>query len=368
MVGTPESSSNTRATAAVALEPPMPLVRLGPGGDFEVAFVPNGRRLIALAAVPGPCWPRPAIPTPVPVPVRGSARRTAARRSRPVGVWSRLLSRLWSLFRSDADLLEPGEDHGVDPALARLVSEQREQLRSLESSIRRRLSEIDRAAVVPSAPENPSSCHELHPQAAPNSPSHSRLPLSRGYSPTMQEIADQLGVSKVTAFEHVESLISKGALVREANRARSLSLPEDFTIPGEEPERELGPAEFPLVGRIAAGYPVEKFEQRETLSLEEIFGPRRGQRGNLFALQVDGQSMRDEGIFDGDYVIVEQRNTAKNGERVVALLPTGETTLKTFFRERDGSIRLQPANPEFEPIIVDDCQIQGVVTGVLRRY
>jgi len=191
---------------------------------------------------------------------------------------------------------------------------------------------------------------------------------SRGYSPTMQEIADQLGVSKVTAFEHVEALIAKGALVREANRARSLSLPEDLEVPGEEPERELGAAEFPLVGRIAAGYPVEKFEQRETLSLEEIFGPRRGQRGNLFALQVDGQSMRDEGIFDGDYVIVEQRNTAKNGERVVALLPTGETTLKTFFRERDGSIRLQPANPEFEPIIVDDCQIQGVVTGVLRRY
>ena len=191
---------------------------------------------------------------------------------------------------------------------------------------------------------------------------------SRGYAPTMQEIADQIGVSKVTAFEHVETLIGKGALVREANRARSLSLPEEFTIPGEEPERELGPAEFPLVGRIAAGHPVEKFEQRETLSLEEIFGPRRGQRGNLFALQVDGHSMRDEGIFDGDYVIVERRNTARNGERVVALLPSGETTLKTFYREPDGSIRLQPANPEFEPIIVDDCQIQGVVTGVLRRY
>lgn len=79
---------------------------------------------------------------------------------------------------------------------------------------------------------------------------------SRGYAPTMQEIADQIGVSKVTAFEHVETLIGKGALVREANRARSLSLPEEFTIPGEEPERELGPAEFPLVGRIAAGHPV----------------------------------------------------------------------------------------------------------------
>jgi len=190
----------------------------------------------------------------------------------------------------------------------------------------------------------------------------------RGYSPTMQEIADQIGVSKVTAFERVEALIAKGALVREANKARSLSLPEDFTVPGEEPERDLGPAEFPLVGRIAAGYPVEKFEQRETLSLEEIFGPRRGQSGSLFALQVDGHSMRDEGIFDGDYVIVERRNVARNGERVVALLPNGETTLKTFYRERDGSIRLQPANPEFAPILVPECEIQGVVTGVLRRY
>jgi repressor LexA len=88
----------------------------------------------------------------------------------------------------------------------------------------------------------------------------------------------------------------------------------------------------------------------------------------MFALQVDGHSMRDEGIFDGDYVIVERRDTARNGERVVALLPNGETTLKTFFREKDGSIRLQPANPDFAPIIVRECSIQGVVVGVLRRY
>jgi repressor LexA len=78
-------------------------------------------------------------------------------------------------------------------------------------------------------------------------------------------------------------------------------------------------------------------------------------------------SMRDEGILDGDYVIVEQRSVARNGERVVALLPNGETTLKTFFKEK-GHIRLQPANPEFEPIIVPECAIQGVVVGVLRRY
>ena len=78
--------------------------------------------------------------------------------------------------------------------------------------------------------------------------------------------------------------------------------------------------------------------------------------------------MQDEGICSGDYVIVERRQTARNGERVVALLPEGETTLKTFYKEPDGRIRLQPANEAFEPIIVDDCQIQGVVIGVLRRY
>ncbi len=203
-----------------------------------------------------------------------------------------------------------------------------------------------------------------------------------GYSPTMQEIADRLGVSKVTVFEHVETLIGKGALVRNPNKARSLSIPHEVDVPGEvgasaalpvapppsaDPHvlRELT---FPLVGRIAAGYPIEKFAQDEQLSLEEVFGPRRGQRGNLFALQVDGHSMRDEGIFDGDYVIVERRDTARNGERVVALLPNGETTLKTLFREKDGTIRLQPANPEFAPIIVRECSIQGVVIGVLRRY
>ncbi|MBM4113281.1 MAG: transcriptional repressor LexA [Phycisphaerae bacterium] len=184
-----------------------------------------------------------------------------------------------------------------------------------------------------------------------------------GLSPTMQELADELGISKVTVFEHVEALIEKGALRRDPNRARSLSIADGVTLPDEERT-----GAFPLVGRIAAGMPIERLEQSEELRLEEIFGPRRGQRGTLFALQVEGMSMRDEGIFDGDYVIVEQRNHARNGERVVALLPNGETTLKSFFKERNGQIRLQPANPEFPPIMVDDCQIQGVIVGVLRRY
>lgn len=184
-----------------------------------------------------------------------------------------------------------------------------------------------------------------------------------GLSPTMQELADELGISKVTVFEHIEALIEKGALRRDPNRARSLSIADGVCLPDEERA-----GSFPLVGRIAAGMPIERLEQSEDLRLEDIFGPKRGQRGTLFALQVEGMSMRDEGIFDGDYVIVEQRNHARNGERVVALLPNGETTLKSFFKERGGQIRLQPANPEFPPILVDDCQIQGVVIGVLRRY
>lgn len=187
--------------------------------------------------------------------------------------------------------------------------------------------------------------------------------VSKGYSPTMQELADELGVSKVTVFEHVEALIEKGALQRDPNKARSLSVVEEAVPPDEE-----SGLTFPLVGRIAAGMPIEKCAQDESLRLSEIFGPQTARRGDMFALRVDGESMRDEGILDGDYVIVEKRSTARNGDRVVALLDGGETTLKTFYREKDGMIRLQPANPEFEPIRVRDCQVQGVVIGVMRRY
>ena len=188
--------------------------------------------------------------------------------------------------------------------------------------------------------------------------------MSRGISPTMQELANELGVSKVTVFEHVEALVKKGALTRDKNKARSLSIAEEYALPDEMHDG----ISFPLMGRIAAGYPIERMQDDESLNLESFFGPRTGNVGATFALQVEGDSMQDEGIFSGDYVIVERRQTARNGERVVALLAEGETTLKTFYKEKDGRIRLQPANESFDPIIVDDCQIQGVVIGVLRRY
>jgi len=187
-----------------------------------------------------------------------------------------------------------------------------------------------------------------------------------GYSPTMQELAEQIGVSKVTVFERIEALIRKGALTREANRARSLSIAEEITDRYEKEENAA--VRFPLVGRIAAGMPIERCEDRETLDLTNMFGPRVGQRSETFALRVEGESMKDEGILDGDYVLIQKQSTAKNGDRVVALLPDGETTLKTFFKESNGTIRLQPANTDFDPIIVTECQIQGVVTGVLRSY
>lgn len=187
--------------------------------------------------------------------------------------------------------------------------------------------------------------------------------LLNGYSPTLQEIADELQVSKVTVFEHVEALVEKGALRRNPNKARSLSEVESAVRPDEASGMSI-----PLLGRIAAGMPIERCAEDEKLQLEAIFGRTTARRGDMFALQVEGESMRDEGILDGDYVIVERRSTARNGERVVALLPNGETTLKSFYREKSGLIRLQPANPEFEPILVEDCTIQGVVIGVLRRY
>ncbi len=175
-----------------------------------------------------------------------------------------------------------------------------------------------------------------------------------GYSPTMQELADVLGVTKVTVFEHVSGLEKKGLLRRSKRRARSLELTPRVEFPDE-------PAGLRIVGTIAAGAPIEAIENPETLDLGSLFDTPHG----AFVLKVRGDSMVDDHIRDGDYVVVEQRQTANDGETVVALLEEGEATLKRFYREKDG-IRLQPANPAFQPIRVRDARIQGVVIGVIR--
>ncbi|MGC9454992.1 MAG: transcriptional repressor LexA [Phycisphaerae bacterium] len=178
-----------------------------------------------------------------------------------------------------------------------------------------------------------------------------------GYSPTMQQIGDHLGCTKVTVFEHVNALVEKGVLERGAkHKARSLRVSEKFELSGQRPTR------IPLAGRIAAGEPIEAVEDLEHLDMEEIFDGGK----DTFVLQVTGNSMIDEQIRDGDYVICERRNTPRNGETVVALLPDGEATLKKFYRE-GGRIRLQPANPDFKPIYTRNVDIQGVVVGVVRR-
>lgn len=180
-----------------------------------------------------------------------------------------------------------------------------------------------------------------------------------GYSPTMQELADQLGTSKVTIFEHVGALEKKRVLRRDKHKARSLEIVADV-LPDEERTTKL-----PLLGNIAAGSPIEAVENREELDLESMFAAKQG----VYVLRVRGDSMIEDHLMDGDYVVIERRENARNGEQVVALLDSGEATLKRFYKE-GSKIRLQPANKSMEPRIVDAdrCKVQGVVIGVLRSY
>ncbi len=183
-----------------------------------------------------------------------------------------------------------------------------------------------------------------------------------GYAPTMQELADTLGTSKVTIFEHVGALEKKRVIRRDKHKARSLEIVGEKRLPDEHRSTKL-----PLLGSIAAGNPIEAIENREEVDLEQLFNARAG----VYVLRVRGESMIDDHLCDGDYVVIERRETARNGEQVVALLSeTGEATLKRFYRESGGRIRLQPANKTMEPRIVDGdkVRVQGVVIGVLRTY
>ncbi len=178
----------------------------------------------------------------------------------------------------------------------------------------------------------------------------------RGYSPTYDEIAAEFGISKVTVFEHLSILEERGLLSRDRHKARSLRLSSHLELPDERPSC------LRLVGRIAAGAPIEAIEEPEVLDLEEVFTSRH----EVFALEVKGDSMIDDNILDGDYVVVEGRTTPNNGETVVALLDDGEATLKRFYREK-SRVRLQPANPKYQPIYTTSVRVQGVVIGVVRR-
>lgn len=182
-----------------------------------------------------------------------------------------------------------------------------------------------------------------------------------GYAPTMQELADQLGTSKVTIFEHVGALERKHVIRRDKHKARSLEIISEDKMPDENRGTKL-----PLLGNIAAGSPIEAIENREELDLETMFSARAG----VYVLRVRGESMIEDHLCDGDFVVIERREAARNGEQVVALLDTGEATLKRYYKESGGKVRLQPANHTMEPRIVDAdrCRVQGVVIGVLRSY
>ncbi len=181
-----------------------------------------------------------------------------------------------------------------------------------------------------------------------------------GFSPTYAELAKQLGVSTITVFEHLEALERKNAIRRRRHEARSVEILETNFL--REPARRAGV--MAVKGVIAAGSPVEAVENQtpEELPLGDVFGYRT----NMFLLRVKGNSMVDDHIVDGDLVVVEGRETANDGEIVVALDDSGQATLKRFYRE-NGKIRLQPSNPTMPPIIVDNCRIQGVFKGLVRK-
>lgn len=178
---------------------------------------------------------------------------------------------------------------------------------------------------------------------------------AQGISPTLEEIAQHFGLNKVTIFGHVAELERKGCLKRAARRiSRGLQLiAEDAAAEG-----------LPILGTIAAGSPIDALEHHEVLSFDELAPPGK----EVYVLRVRGNSMIDDSIRDGDLVLVERRSDPRDGETVVAVLPGEITTLKRFYHESDGRIRLSPANADLEPLLVDEAEIRGVVIGVIRRF
>jgi len=183
---------------------------------------------------------------------------------------------------------------------------------------------------------------------------------AHGFSPALTEIGSACGnISATAALAHVVALEKKGYVKRDPHRARGLEL---VNTPSEERRPQV--YRLPVVGEIAAGMPIEAYEDTaEYLWVEASLA--RSSRN--FVLRVRGQSMMGDGICDGDYVVVQPQDTADNGETVVAIVGGNGATLKRFYRER-GHVRLQPANPYLEPMFVSDVTIQGKVVAVIRRF
>lgn len=196
-----------------------------------------------------------------------------------------------------------------------------------------------------------------------------------GYCPSFDEVRKALGLASLaTVHKHMNTLQRKGYIRRDPNRSRSIEVIDRSPMmeagalkaeSGNELEPEKSASSLPLLGRIAAGRPVEAFANQESLSLQEFVGKK-----NVYVLQVKGDSMIEDHICDGDYVVVESTSRADNGDTVVALVEGSEATLKRFYREGDGRLRLQPANSSMAPIFMEqgELEIQGRVIGVLRKY
>jgi repressor LexA len=190
----------------------------------------------------------------------------------------------------------------------------------------------------------------------------------RCYSPTIAELASQLTISRSTTFEHIAELRKKDLLSASPATARSLkltskalklldSLDNEILNPCSQP-----PEGIPLAGRVAAGVPIEAIENIELLSLNSCFGDS----ADIFALEVKGDSMTGVGILDGDFIICRKRSTADNGQLVVAIVDNDNATLKRFYKEK-STVRLQPANDNYDPIYSDNCRIEAVVVGLMRK-
>jgi repressor LexA len=180
-----------------------------------------------------------------------------------------------------------------------------------------------------------------------------------GYAPTLAEVGEYFGLSSLaTVHKHLRNLELKGFIKRMHNHSRALEIAGKGGVPA-------GVRELALLGQVAAGVPIEAVEGRDTISVPEEFV----RRDNTFCLRVKGESMVDEGIRDGDYIIVEGRDAATAGETVVALID-GEATVKKYYPEDGGRVRLQPANPSMDPIFVseEELRIRGVVVGLMRHY